>query len=548
MPKYLKLLPKPFLDDLVAGNCIPFVGAGFSRNAAVDGGGTIPDWDTLGRAISDQIGDAHDYTTALDAISTYVHAFDKSKLVEELTRLLYVGTSHPAAAHKAFAQIPFRFVVTTNFEMLLEDAYTQVPKYCHVIIGEEPLSQNIQMSTKSVTLLKMHGDVRHPIHLVATEDDYDEFLGRYPLLATFVASLLIQKTLLFVGYSLSDPHFRMIWQLIGTRLKKLRRRAYTFAISPSQQMIDQFWRRGVRVIALPGSLRDADSIFAEVFKEIEAYWNNYSTEHSIVTADDPKAEIIASAASTDASSRICLFDSPAPLVAFYKENLYPIAERHGFAPMSLADVLIPGDSITAILNGLIERASAIVIDIGSGRSILDVEYIRNRATTTNIAVIRDANEVNAETPDGTFLWLGRPDLTAGRYETFLNILDDWFTTIAQRTDERRLLEPERLLKKGEARAAFISAFSLLESALRNIPVPDDSTYLNRSRAPSMQQIVRIARQADLIDDREAQEVVDLYRLRSKIIHEDLAIDRKQLRGETRFLLEIAKRIRTRLTE
>lgn len=35
MTDYIKYFPKPFLDDLVQGRCVPMIGAGFSRNADI---------------------------------------------------------------------------------------------------------------------------------------------------------------------------------------------------------------------------------------------------------------------------------------------------------------------------------------------------------------------------------------------------------------------------------------------------------------------------------------------------------------------------------
>ena len=70
-------------------------------------------------------------------------------------------------------------------------------------------------------LLKLHEDVHHPARLVLTEEDYDAFLDKYPLLATYLANPLITRTAVLVGgYSLDDPDFRQVWQVVGERLGK----------------------------------------------------------------------------------------------------------------------------------------------------------------------------------------------------------------------------------------------------------------------------------------------------------------------------------------
>jgi hypothetical protein len=52
-----------------------------------------------------------------------------------------------------------------------------------------------------VQLLKVHGDINFPDRIIFTEKDYDTFIARYPLFVTYLASLLITRTALFIGYS-----------------------------------------------------------------------------------------------------------------------------------------------------------------------------------------------------------------------------------------------------------------------------------------------------------------------------------------------------------
>ena len=95
--------------------------------------------------------------------------------------------------------VPFRFdiVCTTNFDFLLERQYDATPRYVYPVVEEEQLS--INGPTAGTLLLKLHGDLRHPSRLVVGEEDYDGFLAKYPLIATYLANQLITKTAVFVG-------------------------------------------------------------------------------------------------------------------------------------------------------------------------------------------------------------------------------------------------------------------------------------------------------------------------------------------------------------
>ena len=46
--------------------------------------------------------------------------------------------------------------------------------------------------------------MHHPSRLIVTEADYDGFLAKYPLLATYLSNQLITKSAILIGYSLDD--------------------------------------------------------------------------------------------------------------------------------------------------------------------------------------------------------------------------------------------------------------------------------------------------------------------------------------------------------
>ena len=74
MMKYLKEIPKTLQEDFVENKVVPFVGAGFSKNAILPQGISIPDWNELGRQIAEYILD-YEYTNAIDALSLFESQF-----------------------------------------------------------------------------------------------------------------------------------------------------------------------------------------------------------------------------------------------------------------------------------------------------------------------------------------------------------------------------------------------------------------------------------------------------------------------------------------
>jgi hypothetical protein len=246
-------VPESLLDDIVNNKCIPIIGAGFSRNAELPRGFKMPLWNDLADEFARKMK-GYPYVNALDSISAYSQDNGRSKTIEELRRLLHVGIAKPGKAHLTFANLPFDIIVTTNFDSLLEDAFNIQGKPIFPVLEEDSLSitnfGNPYGRNRVTVLLKIHGDLNHPNQLIMTEEDYDTFMIEKPLICTYLASLLIVRTPLFIGYSLEDPDFRGIWQVIGNRLKKLRRQAYAISLRKNKTEEDRFDRRGVKVITL----------------------------------------------------------------------------------------------------------------------------------------------------------------------------------------------------------------------------------------------------------------------------------------------------------
>jgi hypothetical protein len=242
-------LPDPLVDDILRGRCLPIVGAGVSRNALVPLGARMPLWRDLGDALGRQVtGFPAAGATPLEAISAYQHEFGRIRLVDELRTLLFHHTARPGDVHEAFCRLQFDVVCTTNFDSLLERGYEQVSRGHRVIVEEEQLSAGVDPRT--VTILKLHGDLDHPHRLVAVEADYDHFIDRNPLMVTYLTNLLITRTALFIGYSLDDPDFRTIVAVVSDRLGHLTRKSYALTVGASAYARTTYERRGVRCIQI----------------------------------------------------------------------------------------------------------------------------------------------------------------------------------------------------------------------------------------------------------------------------------------------------------
>lgn len=503
--------PKPLLQDLLEGRWLPVVGAGFSLNASTPEGSKMPLWDDLGRNLAAEMED-YPYTGPVDAISAFAHEFSRAKLIEKLREFLLIGKARPGAAHQAFARLKFDIVCTTNFDFLLERAYEIEQRYCQPILDEDQLAVASQDS--GVRLLKLHGDIHHPQRMVVTEDDYDLFLEHYPLIATYLASMMITRTPVFIGYSLDDPDFRMVWQTVAERLGRLRRQAYIIVVDGRQPELARYDRRGVKPVNLGGERSQYGELLAQAFDELGEYVRRNILPISQVTEEEPLQEL---SLPQDAPTRICFFSIPFALQAFYRDRVFPLAKRHGLVPMTAEDVVSPGENIASKIDALISRSAAVVVDASSPNTFYEFRHATSMLGNRRVLLISD-NEKNIEFQGGVILV--RTKRTIAEPDQFLAKIDEWLTDVSEQVTSTLIDEPERLLQQREYRSAVISAFTLLETSLRrafvNEVVPD-------ARFTPLYGLLSFAVKKEIINEGQMDQIRKWSKIRNAVVHTDESI-------------------------
>lgn len=535
---YIKYFPKPFLDDLVQNRTIPIVGAGFSKNADLPTNKVMPNWEELGKEFSNLI-DGYSYSGALDALSAFEHEYSRTKLIEKLSEELLINVAKPGSAHKTFCELPFELVCTTNLEFLLEKGYELTSRYCRPLIEEDQLS--IANVNQGVSLLKFHGDLHHPKRMIVTEEDYDSFLDRYPLLSTFIANLLISKTAFFIGYSLDDPDFRQIWQLVGDRLGKLRRQAYTLRVDAKPNEISRFERRGVKVINIPGKASDYPVILESVFTELKEYWSEEFLKYSTITQEESLIEL---SLPPNTSNRLCFISIPFNLLSFYKKYVFPVIRNHGFVPITADEVLTPGDSILPKISALIDRSALMIVDLTSSYASIEMGMAISKLKKENILILKESGSTLPSDLESV-LYFERPKNPFDQIPEIVQTIDSWISNKAGLFYEAQQSEAIRLLEKGEFRAAVISAIIELEHTIRALfeEIGSREDYIYK-RIPSMISLVDWAFKKQIIDQREYALTRDFLPIRNRLVHTTDTISSKEARKIVTETVKITDRIKS----
>lgn len=97
-------------------------------------------------------------------------------------------------------------VITTNYDLLIEDIFGFVP-----LIGND-----ILLSNPYGAIYKIHGSAGHPKDIIITENDYQIFDSKYELIRAQLLSLFIHNPIIFIGYSIGDENIKKILKTIFT--------------------------------------------------------------------------------------------------------------------------------------------------------------------------------------------------------------------------------------------------------------------------------------------------------------------------------------------
>jgi hypothetical protein len=196
------------------GRLALFVGAGVSRAAG------LPDWDEMLARIADSSEanlSAEDRTrfrrlpSPLDQASILEKRIGPGKPMGAAIRHALGPMSHYSLAHALLATLPVREVVTTNYDQLFETAWGDVLSEPNRADGAEQIAVLPYGRRGSDRwLLKMHGCVSEPESMVLTRRDYLRYDSTRAALAGVVQGTLINRHVLFVGFSLTDDNFHRI--------------------------------------------------------------------------------------------------------------------------------------------------------------------------------------------------------------------------------------------------------------------------------------------------------------------------------------------------
>lgn len=291
----LRELKKGDWDLLISrirkGECTPFLGAGACA-------GTLP----LASKIAVRWADSYDFplpnNSNLIQVAQFLAVdqqdveFPKLLLQEEFEQIAGPDFKRRDEIHSVLAELPLPIYITTNYDSFMVKALESrgkqpvrhlcrwwdedIEKQLQGVADENPiLKENLktifdtepdfQPSDKRPFVFHMHGNTAVPHSMVLTEDDYLDFLIKMgedkDLLPKRIRRAFTENSLLFLGYSLTDANFRVVFRSLVSYMRGNFGKAHVSV---------QLTPDGLPEAQLENALKYLDSYFQKL--KIHVYW------------------------------------------------------------------------------------------------------------------------------------------------------------------------------------------------------------------------------------------------------------------------------------
>ena len=212
------------INDIINNKCILMVGSGISQNSFGKNRKNLPNWYQFLDSFINWQYENNKYTKK-DFFEIKKLLRDKSKFQiiagdliertnkEEFKEFLEDTFSpkaiYPSYLHDLLCLFPFRAIITTNYDNLIEKAFYELNKRFPKIISYIDIKKGAEIP-QNFFIAKIHGDINDPSTVVISQIDYMNLIHRNPNYIKFLKNIFQDFTILFTGYSFSDPDIQFI--------------------------------------------------------------------------------------------------------------------------------------------------------------------------------------------------------------------------------------------------------------------------------------------------------------------------------------------------
>lgn len=220
---------------------ILFIGAGISANS------NLPTWSKLIEELKKDLGlSDNDNLDYLKIAQIYYDTFGQQEYLQKIEELFKnYPTPKPNKIHELILKINPKHIITTNYDSLMEQAARQKGLSYNVLAKDT----DIPYVSSNRYIIKMHGDLQNK-NIVLKESDYQDYEQNFPMISTLIKSLIMNNTILFIGYSLNDSTFNAIYRMISNRLASHAKHSYFYTPEYQNDLLVTYYKnKGIHVIS-----------------------------------------------------------------------------------------------------------------------------------------------------------------------------------------------------------------------------------------------------------------------------------------------------------
>ncbi|MBL0869327.1 MAG: SIR2 family protein [Phycisphaerales bacterium] len=228
------------LVEAIAGGAVLFVGAGSSRKVG------YPMWDGLlaeleaaARKVDEPKVKEVDGVDSLLRASTYKTVLGPGEYQRILRETFAPRTPPHDAAHEALVAMPFRHVLTTNYDGVLQSAHHKAHGTMASSLDADEWDKLSELRQRQSAIgaarsyVHLHGSIERPQSIVLCKEEYDQRYHHEQRYTAFLREFLVGQRLVFVGFSLTDEAFKYILREVEGSLQPSGPRHFAILAAPA---------------------------------------------------------------------------------------------------------------------------------------------------------------------------------------------------------------------------------------------------------------------------------------------------------------------------
>lgn len=204
------------VDELKKQTLVPFLGAGASLR--FDGATGLPTGGSLAEMLAEECKyPGKDKFDLLRVAQYYAFRRGEMRLRSSLHEKLSLKEVKPGQVHNTIASWPVNVVLTTNFDNLMERAFSKRDKDPSKALYDRKGDQkeiDVTPTVDKPLVYKLHGSLENLDSMIVTEDNYIDFLISLiegnPKVPDIIKNVFRRCSILFIGYGLKDWNIRVL--------------------------------------------------------------------------------------------------------------------------------------------------------------------------------------------------------------------------------------------------------------------------------------------------------------------------------------------------